>query len=100
MDGLDDSNSVKETSSQTEDINIKEFEVQTEIDKPKEHSKKTTSTFSFFSEINDEEREVHDRNQEEGAKDFGSWCYECIDIFLNNTMLKMHMATNPKSKAF
>ena len=100
MDGLDDSNSVKETSSQTEDINIKEVEVQTEIDKPKEHSKKTTSTFKFFSEMNNEEREVHHRNQKEWAKDSGPWCYECNDIFLNNTILKMHMATNHKSKDF
>ena len=65
-----------------------------------EDSKKTTSTFKFYSEMNDEEREVHDRNQEEEAKASGSWCYECNDIFMNNTILKMHMETDHKSKSF
>ena len=57
LDGFNDSNSVKETS-QTEDSNIKKVEVRTEIDKPKEDSKKKymSSTFKFFSEMNEEER--------------------------------------------
>ena len=50
--------------------------------------------------MNEEEREVHDRNQEEEAKASGSWCYECNDIFKNNTILKMHMETDHKSKSF
>ena len=100
LDGIDDSNLEKETSSRTEGINSKKVEVQTKIDKPKEDSKKTTSTFKFYSEINDEEREVHDRNQEEEAKASGSWCYECNDKLKNNTILKMHMETDHKSKSF
>ena len=100
LDGFNDSNSVKETSSKTEVSNIKQVEVRTEIDKPKEDTKKKemSSTFKFFSEMNEEEREVHDRNQEEEAKASGSWCYECKDIFKNNTVLKMHMHTVHKSK--
>ena len=40
-----------------------QVEVQTEIDKPKEDSKKKeiTSTLKFFSEMNDEERKVHEK---------------------------------------
>ena len=55
LDGFNDSNSVKETSSKTEGSNIKQVEVRTEIDKPKEDSKKKeiTSTFKFFSEMNE-----------------------------------------------
>ena len=74
LNGFDDTISLKKTSSQNEESIIKEVEVQTEIDKPKENSKKTTSTFKLYSEMNDEEREVHDGTQEEGAKASGSWC--------------------------
>ena len=93
FNGFDDSNFVKETSSQTEDIDNKETEVETEMFWPKEDSKKkeNTSTFKICSERNEEDRKVNERNQEGEAKASGSWCYECKDKFMNNTVLKMHM---------
>ena len=59
----------------------------------------TTSTFKFVSEMTEEERKVHEKNQEESAKADESWCYECKDIFMNNTVLKMHMHNDHQSKA-
>ena len=61
--------------------------------------KATTLTFKFVSEMTKEERKIHEKNQEEAAKADGSWCYDCKDIFMNNTVLKMHMHNDRKSKA-
>ena len=61
--------------------------------------KETTSTFKFVWEMTEEERKVHEKKQEEAAKADGSWCYECKDIFMKITVLKMHMNNDRKSKA-
>ena len=47
LDGLDDSNSVKETSSQTEDSNIKEVEVQTKLISQRKIARKLLQHSSF-----------------------------------------------------
>ena len=59
----------------------------------------TTLTFKFVSVMTTEERKIHEKNQEEAAKADRSWCYECKDIFMNNTVLKMHMDNDHNSKA-
>ena len=45
-------------------------------DEIKKAKKETISTFKFVSEMTEEEREAHEKKQEEEAKANGSWCYE------------------------
>ena len=47
-----------------------------------------------------EKSKIGTRKKELKLLDHGSWCYGCNDIFKNNTILKMHMETDYKSKSF
>ena len=81
--------------------NIVQLDGNDEIEKPKEDNmkKQTSSTFKFVSDMTEEKRTVHEKNQEDEGKADGSCCYECKDTFLNNTVVKMHMHNDHKSKA-
>ena len=73
--------------------NIVQLDGNDDIEKPKEDNDKKdkTFTFKFVSEMTEEERNVHEKKQEEQAKADGSWCYQCKDLFMNKIVLKRHM---------
>ena len=54
-------------------------------------NKETTSTFKFLSEMTEEERKFHEKNQEEEAKVDGSWCYDFNHTFIINILLRRHI---------
>ena len=73
--------------------NIAQPDGNDEIEKPKKNNAKEEiiPTFKFVSDMTEEEREAHEKKQEEEAKSDGSWCYECNDLCLNKIVLKRHM---------